>query len=236
MRRSALFQFSKFESKGEYRDIQIELDAILDGDVDAINIKSSGSTEFTGNVIAKEARLGGVCKIGGNCNIDSLNICGESIIGGNIVSDSITVDGKLKCSAKLIDCRELNLSGKITLAGEIKADILSGEGGLVLEKIEGNNINLNLDKKTILKEIKGKDVNIIGAKSNGFISKVLYKGGSLVEINTIYGDNITLENINAKLVKGHNINIGENCSISKVEYTGEYKASDRAKVEMLLKV
>ncbi|WP_207720947.1 hypothetical protein [Clostridium gasigenes] len=236
MRRSALMQFKRFEVNGEYRDIQIELDAILDGDVDAIKIKSRGSAEFTGNVIAKEARFGGLCKIGGNCNIDFLEVCGESKIDGNIIADELIVDGKLKCNGKLLECNKIKLSGTITSGGELKASVATGKGGLVLEKIESDNIDLIFNKKTTLKEIKGTKINIIGTKSKGFISKCLSKGGSLVEINNIVGNDITLENIEAKSVKGHNIKIGENCIIEKVEYTGEININANSKVTKKIKL
>lgn len=236
MRRNALLQFKKFESKGEYRDIQIELDAILDGDVDAININSSGSTEFTGNIVAKEARFGGTCKVGGNCKIDRLEICGESKIGGNITTEDFIVNGKLKCSGKLLECKNFKLSGSVTSSGELKTIVAIGKGGLVVEKIESEKIDLTFNKKTILKEIKAKEINIIGAKSKGFLGKVLSGGRSLIEIDNIDGNDITLENIEAKLVKGHNITIGENCNISKIEYTGEVSINSKSKVNEKIKL
>lgn len=230
MRRSALMQFKTFESRGEYRDIQIELDAILDGDVDAINIKSSGSTEFTGNVIAKEARIGGICKIGGNCSIDFIEICGQSTIKGNLQADNITLDGKLKCGGKLIECTNFKLSGTIVCEGDLKTSKAVGKGGLVLHKIESDNIDLTFNKKTTLGEINGKEINLVGSKSKGLISKILSKGGLLVEIDNINGENIVLENIEAKLVKGNNIKIGENCIIQKIEYTGNLEVSSNSKI------
>lgn len=236
MRRSELMQFKRYESKGEYRDIQIELDAILDGDVDAINIKSSGSTEFTGNIIAKDARFGGVSKIGGSCNIDFIEIRGESEIKGDISSYDIIVDGKLNCGGKILECKKLKLSGTITSKGIIKTMDTIGKGGLVLEKIESEKIDLIFNKKTNLNEVNGKEINLIGTKSKGLISKFLSKGAPLVEINNISGDNIALENIEAKLVKGHNIKIGENCTIGKIEYTGNLNISSNSKVVEQIKL
>ncbi|MGL5085084.1 MAG: hypothetical protein ACRC68_05105, partial [Clostridium sp.] len=230
MRRSALMQFKTFESRGEYRDIQIELDAILDGDVDAINIKSSGSTEFTGNVIAKEARLGGVCKIGGNCTIDNLQVCGESKVVGNIISDELIIDGKMLCNGEKIECNSLKLSGSLTSEGSLKASLIKGKGGLVLDKIECDNIDLFFSKKTNLKEIKGVEIKIIGGKQKTLIGKLISKSSSLVEINNIIGDNINLENINSKLVVGKNIKIGDNCIIDRLEYSGEVNISSKSKV------
>lgn len=236
MRRSALMQFNTFESRGEYRDIQIELDAILEGDVDAINIKSSGSTEFTGNVVAKEARLGGVCKIGGNCSIDNLQVCGESKVAGNIISDEFILDGKMVCNGKSIECNNLKLSGSLTSEATLKAALINGKGGLTLEKIECNNIDLIFNKKTNLKEIIGSEIKIIGGKQKSLIGKLISKVGSLVEINNINGQNISLENVNSKLVVGNNIKIGENCIIDKVEYTGEITISAKSKVGKKIKL
>lgn len=236
MRRSALMQFTTFKSEGEYRDIQIELDAILDGDVDAINIKSSGSTQFTGNVIAKEARLGGLCKIGGNCNIDFFQVCGESTVEGNIIADELIIDGKMSCNGELVKCNNLKLSGSLTSGGTLKSTLITGKGGLVLDKVEGDNIDLTFNKRTNLKEIKGIEINIMGVTSKGFISKILSKSTSLVEINNIYGNNITLQNIMVKSVKGHNIKIGENCIIGKVEYTGDLNIGSTSKIKEKIKV
>lgn len=236
MRRSALMQFKTFESRGEYRDIQIELDAILDGDVDAINIKSSGSTEFTANVIAKEARLGGVCKIGGNCNIDILQVCGESKIEGNVTCDELTVDGKMNFNGKLLECNSLKLSGSVTSTGYIKATSIIGKGGLVLDKLECDNIDITFNKKTNLKEIRSNEINIIGTKSKGLISKMISKGTPLVEIEDINGHNITLDNVQANIVTGHNIKIGENCIVKKLQYTGEIKIGSSSKISEKIKL
>ena len=59
---------------------------------------------------------------------------------------------------------------------------------------------------------------------NFFFKKVIDKMfNSKGELTTelIEGDEIYLENTNAKIVRGNNITIGEGCNIGLIEYRGE---------------
>ncbi|MGL5712059.1 MAG: hypothetical protein ACRCX2_03500 [Paraclostridium sp.] len=50
------------------------------------------------------------------------------------------------------------------------------------------------------------------------------------------GDNITLENCEARVVRGKNIEIGKNCNIKNVEYSGSIKIDPKSKVEKSYKI
>ena len=44
------------------------------------------------------------------------------------------------------------------------------------------------------------------------------------------GDNIEVENTRAKVVRGKNIIVGKNCTIERIEYSGEFKVDEKSLV------
>ena len=52
----------------------------------------------------------------------------------------------------------------------------------------------------------------------------------------IEGDEIYLENTNAKIVRGNNITIGEGCNIGLIEYSGEINISSESIVKEQKKI
>lgn len=67
-------------------------------------------------------------------------------------------------------------------------------------------------------KVTGGDYNNINISGRG---KVL-----LIE-----GDNIEIENTRAKVVRGKNIIVGKNCTIERIEYSGEFKVDEESLVE-----
>lgn len=58
----------------------------------------------------------------------------------------------------------------------------------------------------------------------------------LMQIDSIEGDTITLDHVQAKLVSGDNITIGDYCVIDCVEYKGNIQVSPKASVKEVIKL
>lgn len=95
MKENAKFQFHTFQSKGEYDYVQMEFDAILEGDVKANKIQCNGAAKIRGNIQSLELILNGVTDIKGNCKCGNVEIHGESKIEGTIRSREFILDGTL---------------------------------------------------------------------------------------------------------------------------------------------
>jgi hypothetical protein len=57
-----------------------------------------------------------------------------------------------------------------------------------------------------------------------------------LESDVIEGNHIYLEDTIAKIVRGDKVEIGQNCKIDRVEYTGEYIVANNSTVEEAVKM
>lgn len=222
-----LMQFSEFKSRGYYRDIQIELNAVLKGDVKARNIKCNGETAINGNIVSETLTVNGLSKITGDIKCDRFELHGEIDIDGAIESAFFNCDGKTKINNN-IKVEEFELNGNYDSNNSIVAGKFTGKGGLNTDTLEASVIDLNITKKSLVNKIKGSNIKITTPKS-GFLSKLMSKGHNL-EVEKIEGDVVSISNIKVKEIVGRDITIGDNVVVENVYYTDNLKVENTAKV------
>ncbi|WP_072985732.1 hypothetical protein [Clostridium cavendishii] len=229
---SAKLQFSTFESEGEYNYLEMEYNAILNGDVKATKIFCTGETEIHGNVKTREMDLKGVTTVNGDISGNTIKIVGESKINGDIKFRDFTLNGTLVGSGS-VTCTNFISDGKYTGATEVKAKTITASGQIGIETLDAGKIDLRLNKNSNIKFIKGETINI--NLLNGIFSRFT-SGSNDLEIDTIEGEDIVLTNIKAKKVIGKNIVLQKNCIIENLKYTGSLDKKDNSKVNNAIKV
>lgn len=200
---------------GNYNAVIINGEGRIEGDLDCIKLKINGQCDINGNVKAKSVEVYGSNSIKGNLEAERAKIHGTADVNGNLsvnkaeIHGSIDVDGD--CNAEIF-----NIAGTFAIegllnAGELK---LSLYGASRAREIGGEKITVKR---------KGK-YDLLGLKSRIMPSKEL-------TVDTIEGDDIYLENTQAKVVRGNNIEIGPGCEIELVEYKNGFKQDENAEVE-----
>src|SRR3712207_2000958 len=128
------------------------------------------------------------------CVQESINVLGK-ITAGNIKSNSVIIKGNLL--TKSMKCCSLNIQGKI-VARNIKSDeiSISASENSSIDSVEANKIKIigTIANKEIEKKIVEKFLNKFSLSiDNSNIAKK-----EKCSINTIHGDEISLQNVKVK--------------------------------------
>ena len=228
-------------SGGNFNDVIINGAGEIKGDVDCVNFKSNGTTSMSGNLISKTVKVNGTASVKGNMKSDDIKINGSADISGSVESDITRIHGSVNINGN-ISSEELQLRGGMRVSGDCNAEKFESSGGFsVLGLLNAGNISIKLQAPCKAKEIGGE--NICVRKGNDFALKklinTLFPSWDLskkLTADLIEGNNIELESTRAKIVRGDNITIGDDCEIDLVEYRKSYNHSDKSTVKENKKV
>lgn len=241
----------KFEKylKAESAKVRISGSGTYDGKV----LRSSGSCSVTGNLNVNEVSSSGSFKCDGNITVENTFISSGSarVIGslktGNVkTSGSFSVGGDVEVRDEArfsgsvhvggdVKCTTLKASGSIR-ARNIKADVIRISGSVTAEKIEGKCIRIECYGTSMVAEIKGDEVILLGRLEetviNFFgilkISRKSRKG--ILRTEKIAGCSVELEYVECKEVYGEDITIGEGSIVRDVYYVRNLRVDPKATV------
>ena len=202
---------------GKYNAVIINGEGIISGDLDCNKLKINGRCDINGNVKAEYVDVHGNNSIKGNLEAERAKIHGTAEINGNLSVDkseiygSIDVDGD--CNAEIFNIEGTFAIEGLLNAGELK---LSLYGPSKAREIGGEKITVKRKGKYDLLGLKGKIM------SSGRVKELT--------VDTIEGDDVYLENTQAKVVRGNNIEIGPGCEIKLVEYKDGFNQDEKAEV------
>jgi hypothetical protein len=133
---------------------------------------------------------------------------------------------------KVVECNEFYNLGVLDLEG-ISAEIvyILPTCGTRVNQIMG--CNIVIDKEFIMKDNYMKLPRSIDMK---LINKAPIQEVGRIKVDSIEGDNITIDYVEAKFIRGDNVIIGKNCIIDKVEYRDEIEISDSAIVKEVIQL
>lgn len=213
---------------GEYNKVEIHGSAKITGDIKAAELRNSGTLDAVGNINSKKVHSSGTMKI-----------------EGSLESDLVEASGSLKVSGKML-VKDLEASGSVT-AGSLSGNTVNTAGGLKFDKdvstksftssggidiggaLNADKIAIKLGGDSKIGLIKGKNIEIKR------VLELFFKNSRLIT-ESVEGDDIYLENVNAKLVKGRVVKIGPNCEIGTIEYKESINVESNSKVEKQLKI
>lgn len=220
-------------SGGFYNLVRINGAGRISGDTQCCNFIINGSGDAAGNVESETVKINGSGRISGNTKSKDVKVYGSANFSGDVVSDSLNINGSADIS-KNIEVHTLDVDGSVKASGDLSAEVfkLSGMfevGGL----LNAEDIDIRLYwHRSRAKEVGGKKISVALGKAGLGVIKALFPSATFasLEADVIEGDDITLENTIAKVVRGNNIVIGAGCDIGLVEYKGSYRKNMGAKV------
>ena len=174
-----------------------------------------GICNCSGNLSAQLLELAGILNCDKNLEVGKFDCDGVANVKGNMRADSIEVDGYInigrKSTSAKLEANAIHCRGVITClgGGEINADLIDAEGYINASEIVG--------EKVIIKS------------QTSILMKWLATRWS--KVDTIEATTIELTDVTAKVVNGHDITIGENCIIDKLDCSGTLRIHPTATIK-----
>ncbi len=190
--------------------------------------RAAGASKVNGDLKADDADVSGATKINGNAYFGKLDSSGALKVRGKSEGKKLDLSGSAKFEDSL-DVKLIDSSGSFSVKGDVDCTTIDASGVVKIEGVlKGEEIMLNNSGKSKIKKIEGGDL-VVESGGSGFFSFSFGKSGSL-EVESIKGNEISLENTKAKSVMGNKVIIGRGCKIQNVK-AKELKVHESAKVE-----
>jgi cytoskeletal protein CcmA (bactofilin family) len=240
---------------GKFNSVRISGSGTIQGDVECRDLKISGSGKIMGNITSEEFKCSGSSKIEGDIHAKEISISGSTKIESSVTAAEMSVSGSSRISGNLT-CKEFSSSGSATIEGKFRGGELRSHGALKVEKecevekfisrggvtinglLSADKVDIKISHNSFIKEIGGEIIEVKIEHASKLIKQVVnffMQRDDYLRSDLIEGDEIHLEHTKAKLVRGKNIVIGENCEIDAVEYSGTIDIKDGSKVGKTIK-
>ena len=220
-------------SGGTYNTVRINGSGKITGDVYCSNFIINGSGDANGNVESGTVNVNGSGRISGNVKATEVKVSGSANFGSGIACDTFKVLGSADVKGS-VEAQLVDIDGSMKAEGNCSAERFSSNGMFeVGGLLNAENIDIRLYwHKSRAKEIGGEKITVALGKAGLGVIKAIFPSINFpqLEADVIEGDDITLENTAAKVVRGNNIVIGGGCDIGLVEYKGSYRKNMGAKV------
>jgi cytoskeletal protein CcmA (bactofilin family) len=207
---------------GEYNKVSISGSAKVNGDVKAQEIRNSGSLDAVGNISSKLVHSSGSLKIDGNLEGDLVESSGSLKVTGKMQVKDLEASGSV--NGDILQGETVNVSGGFKFLKDITVKSFSSSGGLDIGgTLNADKIRISISGDSKIGSIKGKSIEIKR------VLDIIFRNSRL-NTDRIEGDEVAVENVNAKFVKGRTVKIGPNCNIDAVEYKETISVDSGAKV------
>lgn len=180
----------------------------------SININGVG--KYTGGEFDC-VNISGTGKVEGYLKCNELNAAGTVGINGDLAAKKATVSGTAKIEGDLSG-EQIRSNGVVTCSGLLNCE----------------NLELQLAGKSYIHEIGATTIKVEESSMSigrllSFLIPKKYKSNKLIA-TTIEGDEIYLENCEAKVVRGKHVTIGPNCNIETIEYMETLEVNEESTV------
>lgn len=240
---------------GQYEDVSISGSGKIHGDVECESLKIDGSGKVEGSVLAEQIKISGSSTLKGKIETKLLKVNGSTKFEETVSAEEFTVNGSAKM-LKELTAGEFKVNGSAKVMGKIQAERVEVTGLLSASKdceaesfrssgvihigglLSADQIEICMDHYSKVKEIGGETITVSVEKSFSLFRRLFrfLNSDPYLQTEVIEGDTIRLQNTKAKLVRGKDISIGENCEIGTVEYTGSLDVHPKATVQESVKV
>lgn len=227
-------------SGGRYNEVIISGSGKINGDLECVDFKTSGSSKVIGNVKADTVKVSGSARVEGNIEALEMKVSGSSHVTGQVKSKEFKISGSAHIEGSLYG-EEITIMGTAHIDKDCEVESFKASGNFKIQGLlNAEQINIRLSGKSSVKEIGGENIEVkVGGIENFFLKKMIdniFNTRGELTTDLIEGGEIYLENTNAKIVRGNNVTIGDGCNIGIIEYSGEIKVSSESVVKEQKKI
>lgn len=223
-------------SGGNYNKIRIFGAAGVTGDLTANELIVFGSASLNGKCDINNMSIHGACKFHDSVKTNQLDIKGSCKFLNEVKVDVMKVFGAVKFEEKVYRSKLIEIYGSVKTQ-TLEADKILIEGSIKCEdQLNADLIEISSRASCVIKEMVGSEI-IVKPKRKLFTrvhSHKNYDQGINVEV--IEGDEIQLENVYAKVVRGNVVRVGPNCIIEKIEYHESLEVDKDSKIKDSTKI
>ena len=221
---------------GVYENVAISGAGKIDGDVQAEQIRISGAGKVNGNVKATEVKVSGACSISGSVEAVRLKASGACRVGGGVQAQELQMSGSSKIGGG-VQAETAKMSGAISVAGDVQAERFEAAGAVRIDGLlNAETIEIALHGRSRVREIGGSTIHVCRAEGTGMIFGISFGGQrGRLETETVEGDEVSIEAVQAGVVRGKKVYVGEGCEVSLVEYGESLEMHEDAVVGKVVK-
>jgi cytoskeletal protein CcmA (bactofilin family) len=221
---------------GIYNNVKIIGEETINGDLECIYMKLTGTCEVRGNVKTRSAKLKGTADIEGNLEAEKFKIVGTLNVESDVAVKEFTIYGEAKVKGNA-SVEKAKIFGFLEIGGECTTESFITKGPFKIGGLlNAGNIDIEMNCKCCVKEIggekisirRGTDLMIKKIIKSFYMPKDFYLGE--LETDTIEGDDIYLEYAKVQVVRGNNIEIGPGCEIDLIEFKNTFKQHETSSV------
>jgi cytoskeletal protein CcmA (bactofilin family) len=213
---------------GEYGAVKINGYGKVTGDVKCDDLCINGAGELEG-AECRTLHVNGSGDIHGALRVGELKVNGTGTFIGAAKCESARVAGSASFKAGL-SAQIVHVTGQIKVTGDLSAERFVSTGVFDIDGLlSADHVEVYLDwTKSRAKEIGGADI-AVKRDAGGFL-RSLFSHSPILEAETIEGNEVSLELTRARVVRGHNVTLGDGCDIGLVEYSGTLRKSGSVRV------
>jgi len=219
---------------GNYHKISIRGEGTILDDVECLVFNVYGTSEVLKSVKAGSVKILGEAETKGRMEVNDMLVMGSMGIGENAHLNKVKVMGTLDIAGELSG-ETATILGSISVGGDAEFETFSSSGGFEIKGLlNADTINIGLRfAESSADEIGGGKITV-KKKRNSLLP---FKGseGSL-RAKVIEGDEVSLENTKADVVRGNKVKIGQGCEIGLVEYRSELSEDKNARIKVAKKI
>jgi len=219
------------------------------GTYGAVTINGAGSVK--GDIACGTLRINGAGTAAGSVKADVLVVNGTASFGREIQAGEMTVNGDASITEGLgvgrlrikgrcfvgggIAAHEVDSKGELVVGTDCEADRFLAEGAFTIGGLlNADSIDIRLHASCKAREIGGDKITV--RQGRGLASVITFFTDKRLTADSIEADEVDLEYVTAKVVRGKHVTIGEGCTIDLVEYVDDFKQGAGASVGSAVKI
>jgi cytoskeletal protein CcmA (bactofilin family) len=223
---------------GRFRDISVIGRTRIDGDVDCRSFACMGEARVGGGLDSRATKIMGQMTVAGPVAAGDLKVMGQLDCGLTLRAASLDCMGDLKVHGQ-VDAEKVRLFGQMVVQGDCNVDDFHSRGVFAIDGL------LSVDHLQIMPHGLCKAGEIGGARievrrRGGWLNltpvgdwlRDKWPWGRLARLETqsIEGDDISLEDTTATVIRGARVKIGAGCKIGRVEFRETYSQEPGSEV------
>jgi len=218
-------------SGGTYGAVTVNGAGTINGDIDCVRYTINGAGTSNGRVVAQEITVNGQGTFNGEVQATSMTVNGDASVRDGVGISRFTVKGNATVGGS-IAAHEVVIKGFLKGAGDCQAESFSAEGAFtVAGLLSADVIDVKIYGTCSAREIGGEKITVLSPQGFQSITQIFtFWAEKRLTADTVEGDDVYLEGVTAKTVRGRNVTIGNDCRIDVVEYSDNYSRTDGAMV------
>jgi len=216
---------------GRYRRINVMGDLRMDGDVRCLAMNCMGDATVVGSFQSQKTNVMGDMEFRGPVDAGTLNVMGDAKFLSGLRARTANCMGEIEVVGTL-NADRFNLFGELRVTGDCNVDRFESRGGFRVDGLlSGDQLRIVPWRSCRAAEVGGSRIEV--RRRRGFLGVLLAwdsllsaiglgRTGGLLEVESVEGDDVFLENTAAQVVRGKRVRIGTGCRIGRVEHGGDF--------------